>query len=368
MNMGQPPQQLTEDAPGLSKSSGLKSHNVLVVEDEKIARQIACNLLLRFGVIPFGAEDGHQALSALDQKPFDLILMDIQMPLMDGLQATEAIRKDGRFDDLPIIAMTATADASNCQRCLKAGMNNYLFKPILPDDLYAVIAQWLPLNFDKTHFSSESKSMDNDLTLSKILPDFNVSESLERLLGNSELYKELLIDFRTNYTQTVPTIAKLLTAHNYTDAKQLLHAFKSVCGNLGAHHIAAIIAKIENAIKKEQTEEIHALINDLEDSIVSGFAAIDILPTQSSFNNSTPNDGIMNKNELAQTINELADMLEQQRFDAAEFFAQLRARVPPELQQGELNTLNKAIKRLDYAEAVIILSSIAKTLNIELKS
>ncbi|MEJ2158697.1 MAG: response regulator, partial [Desulfobacteraceae bacterium] len=126
---------------GLSPLHGLR---VLVVDDKKINQKIVSNLLQKKGVRISTADNGREALAALDRETFDMVLMDIQMPEMDGLEATRAIRKDDRFNSLTVIAMTAHALAGDREKCFQAGMNDYLSKPIIPDRLYAVMSGWIP--------------------------------------------------------------------------------------------------------------------------------------------------------------------------------------------------------------------------------
>jgi two-component system, sensor histidine kinase and response regulator len=117
---------------------------VLLVDDNDLNRQIGTELLEAVGIHVEVAEDGQQALDRLAAKPYELVLMDMQMPVMDGLEATRAIRRNPRWQQLPVLAMTANAMASDRQRCLDAGMNSHIAKPIDPNELYAQLLQWLP--------------------------------------------------------------------------------------------------------------------------------------------------------------------------------------------------------------------------------
>ena len=145
--MGQPhAQPEPELAPGSSPFEALgplRGARLLVVEDNELNQQVAAELLSDAGFVVELAGNGQEALAKLRQQPVDLVLMDMQMPVMDGLEATRAIRAQPGLRHLPVIAMTANAMAADRELCLAAGMNDHLAKPVNPDDLWRVLARWL---------------------------------------------------------------------------------------------------------------------------------------------------------------------------------------------------------------------------------
>jgi CheY-like chemotaxis protein len=137
---------LTSTFAGLSMQAvhdSLAGRHLLVVEDEPINREIALELLREYDITADIAENGRQALEILKTKTFDLVLMDMQMPEMDGLEATRRIRAQSQYTLLPIIAMTANAFAEDRERCLKAGMNDFIVKPVDPQDLKMLLLHYL---------------------------------------------------------------------------------------------------------------------------------------------------------------------------------------------------------------------------------
>jgi CheY-like chemotaxis protein len=116
---------------------------ILLVEDNEINQQVARELLEGAGLPVAIATNGEEAVGAVKKKDFEAVLMDVQMPVMDGYQATREIRKDERLKGLPIIAMTAHAMTGDREKCLKAGMNDYVSKPIDPDELFFTLVKWI---------------------------------------------------------------------------------------------------------------------------------------------------------------------------------------------------------------------------------
>ncbi|MGD8847075.1 MAG: response regulator [Desulfobacteraceae bacterium] len=166
----------------LDEFKGLK---VLIVEDKEINQKIACEFLRKKGCRVTVADNGRKALTRLNQASFDMVLMDIQMPEMDGLEATRSIRADERFENLPIIAMTAHAMAQDREKCFEAGMNDYLSKPITPRRLYAIMSGWLPVNQGKGAAPpTQSQSDDAGSDPGIHLPDFDVDQALDKSVGN----------------------------------------------------------------------------------------------------------------------------------------------------------------------------------------
>jgi signal transduction histidine kinase/DNA-binding response OmpR family regulator len=248
------------DEINLDEFKGLK---VLIVEDKEINQRIACEFLRKKGCRVTVADNGRIALAKLDQASFDMVLMDIQMPEMDGLQATRAIRADERFHDLPIIALTAHAMAQDREKCFEAGMNDYLSKPITPQRLYAMISGWIPVNQGNGTApltGRESNGAGSDLGIR--LPDFNVDGALN----------------------------------------------KNVDNNAKADHL-------------------------------------------------------VNWHKLNEAINQLADLLDQRRLDAADRFAEFKKLMPKEYRKDEFYVLADAVRRLDYVNARKALDNWSNSLN-----
>lgn len=344
------------DTPNTTDLNGIK---ILVVEDKKINQKIACGLLRNAGAHMAVAANGLEALSALDEESFDMVLMDIQMPEMDGFQATRAIRADGRFNDLPIIAMTAHAIAGDREKCFQAGMNDYLSKPIIPDRLYSVLSGWIPPKTESEK-GPDGRIMGADLATK--LPYFNVTGALERVSGNIELYTELLKHFRDNNAEFITEIQNLIQSGDFAAAKHCVHTLKGVCGNLGADHVVTSIKTLEKTLSRSSLKEVAPLVDHLEVLLNQSFTAIDALVVIPPYDDPMAANDTLDKSQLIENMQELAKLLKQGRLDAADRIAEFKNMLPHKYRNNEYYVLSDAVRRLDYKNAYKALVSLANSL------
>jgi PAS domain S-box-containing protein len=214
---------------------------VLLVEDNATNQEVALEILQAGAVEVAVAENGLEALAAVNEQAFDAVLMDVQMPEMDGLEATRAIRREPRLQAMPIIAMTANAMAGDRERCLAAGMNDYLSKPIDPDELFAALARWVhrtglptePAMASDPHLEQSRQIRVSDPDFGP-LAGFDVQAGIRRLGGNQALYARLLADFVRDHGGDVEAIREALLRGDVTRAKRLAHTLKGLAGNLSA--------------------------------------------------------------------------------------------------------------------------------------
>ncbi|HWR30193.1 MAG TPA: response regulator [Negativicutes bacterium] len=255
------------------KNHGLSGLRILLAEDNEINQQIATELLQSQGVQVTVASDGREAvdrvLEAEDQPGFDMILMDLQMPTMDGFEATAAIRK--HFDQLPIIAMTAHAMADERENCLAAGMNDHVAKPIDPQALFLTIARWAPQERTRTPWRPDVGSM--SITSAHSEPEAMIPKNtgldmklgLKRVAGNLSLYRKLLRQYVSGQAGAAASIREMLKNGDATSGSRIAHSLKGVSGNIGATVIADIAAAIEAAIRaQQQSDEILVMLDTLE--------------------------------------------------------------------------------------------------------
>ncbi|SMP59614.1 Signal transduction histidine kinase [Desulfonatronum zhilinae] len=268
--------------------------HVLVAEDNPINQQVARELLEGFGLTVRLAANGRKAVELIAAERFDLVLMDIQMPEMDGYEATRRIRSqesgvrsqmpevDHRTSDvgegtadlqvsgfsphpsshIPIIAMTAHAMTGDREKSLNAGMDDHVSKPIDPDLLQRALAQWLPADDGERETDepatpqptapasgAPSPSASLPTLLPDQLPGFDLAQGLARLRGNEKLYLRLLLDFRSSYADVLEKIEQAVQAEEREQAARTVHAVKGVAGNLGANAVFEAAQGLEHSLK-----------------------------------------------------------------------------------------------------------------------
>jgi CheY-like chemotaxis protein len=203
------------------------------------------------------------------------------MPVMDGYTATRAIRKDERFKELPIIAMTAHAMAGDEDKSLQAGMNGHVAKPIDPDQLFSTLQKWIKPSEKRVQVQQpevpverpeSDKAVPEEDELPESLPGFDLSAGLERLRGNKRLYIKLLLDFGTNYTKVASEIREALDAKDFELTHSLVHNLKGLAGNLAATELQAASANLEKLVKGVQKKippanELNLKLSELENAL-----------------------------------------------------------------------------------------------------
>ena len=252
-------------------SQGLAGAQVLLVEDNEINQQVAMEILSGAGLKVTVANNGQEALDLVRANAFDAVLMDVQMPVMDGYTATREIRKwevgrgkgEGGMrkegtSSIPIIAMTAHAMAGDQEKSIAAGMNDHITKPIDPAQLFGTLAKWIgpregaqkPAEAAPAQTGPQGKEpAPPEQTLPEALPEFDLTEGLQRLMGNRALYRKLLANFATQYANAAADIRSALDAADFDHAHGLVHAIKGVAGNLAAKELQAQSVPLEKLVK-----------------------------------------------------------------------------------------------------------------------
>jgi signal transduction histidine kinase/DNA-binding response OmpR family regulator/HPt (histidine-containing phosphotransfer) domain-containing protein/HAMP domain-containing protein len=235
----------------------LQGARILLAEDNEINQQIAIELLEGAGATVEVAQNGREAVDALAKSgagAFHVVLMDLQMPEMDGFQATARIRSDPRSATLPIVAMTAHATVEERQRCLAAGMNDHVAKPIDPDQLIETVARFCAVSAGASaaaagaqtgHTAGEDESL-------PAIEDLDVQAGLSRAGGKPRLYRSLLRQFVEQQGDSVTAIAEALARPDRALARRIAHSLRGVAGNLGATRVQSAAARLEAAIHDDE--------------------------------------------------------------------------------------------------------------------
>ena len=235
----------------LADLDAVRGARILLVEDNEINRQIVTELLERQGFHVTTANNGHDALDHLNAEGFDLVFMDLQMPVMDGHEATRKIREKPELAELPIVAMTAHAMASEAEKCLAAGMNHHLPKPIDPRHLYAALTKWIKPREGLGGVVKMEEPVKESPSITSV-DGLDVKAGLLRVGGNEEGYRKLLRRFQEKNLGSAEQLRSLVAAHDWEGAKRLVHATKGVAGNLGANDLFRSAQRLEPALRQEE--------------------------------------------------------------------------------------------------------------------
>jgi two-component system sensor histidine kinase/response regulator len=300
----------------------IRGAHVLLVEDNEINQQVAKEILEAAGIIVTVASDGRQAVDAVKDGNFDAVLMDVQMPVMDGYTATRKIREwekeislrraqpsrgqkteAGKEDsalslprrspalsaaktgpqssELPIIAMTAHAMAGDEDKSLQAGMNGHVTKPIDPDQLFSTLQKWVKPSEERVRVQQPEvavgspepdKAVSEEEEFPASLMGFDLSDGLKRLQGNKRLYRKLLLNFVADYREAAKDIRIALDAKDFKQTHSLVHNLKGLAGNLAATDLQAAAVNLEKLVKGVErkttpAKELNLKFSDLENAL-----------------------------------------------------------------------------------------------------
>ncbi len=365
----------------------IQGARLLLVEDNEINQQVAKEILEGAGLVVTIANNGLEAVNAVKAGNYDAVLMDVQMPVMDGYTATRQIRKwesvSAKADtdmmetrnissenpeskrgrnisnlspqssvlpsssiqyQVPIIAMTAHAMAGDEQKSMDAGMNGHVTKPIDPDQLFAALQKWIKpseirVQVQQPGISAKGpekvQAMPDEEQLPESLPGFDLAAGLARLMGNKRLYRKLLLDFGANYGGVAGDIREALAARNFTQAHSLVHNLKGLAGNLAATDLQAAAVAMEKLVKGQAAEtasdkELNQKSTELASTLTQALDAVQTLNSRAE------------KKTIASTGDEMSSL-------------------PSELAQKAADRINAAAEMGD----VMLIKSIADDLKSE---
>ena len=254
----------------------IKGAHILLVEDNELNQQVAIELLRDVGFVVDLAENGRIAVDKIKALLYDIVLMDMQMPVMDGVMATQLIRKDGRFNDLPVVAMTANAMQRDRENCLAAGMNDHLTKPIEPEDLWKMLLKWIKPRHTKSSEVAVIAQAIIDVDLPVGIEGLDITNGLRRVLDKKSLYLSMLHKFVAGQKTTATQILTALEAQDWGTAEHLAHTLKGVSGNIGATDLQRLAERLETAIKQHcPRKTIDARLNKLKRALITLITALE---------------------------------------------------------------------------------------------
>lgn len=345
--------------------ASLRGLHLLLAEDHEINQQIAMELLSQYGVQITVVENGIAAVKAIEQSDFDAILMDIQMPEMDGYQATKEIRKQEALQAktqnaplrrIPIIAMTANALAKDRENALAAGMDDHIGKPIDPLTLFATLEKWTSCSkkqFLEPTIKTESPS--NEIFLPESLPGIQIAEGLLRLGNNRPLYRNLLEKFRTGYADAAQKLQAILESKNYEAAQRLTHTMKSVAGNLGATTLTSLATELDALLASAPILPTHPLCLAFASELETVITGLQALPNPEI---PAPSPHSLTPQEMKSLLEEILPLLDNQSFQAGQLCRELQKKTSGSYYENQVSKAVEALNTYDYEKAATCLRAI----------
>jgi PAS domain S-box-containing protein len=262
----------------------IQGASLLLVEDNLINQQVATELLEQARFRVDIASNGKEALEKLEDKTYDCVLMDVQMPVMDGYEATRRIRRQERFRELPVLAMTANAMLEDQKAAEDAGMNGHVAKPVDPRELFSALLRWvapgereLPQKQPEEPSAKTSSPTGSGRELPDSLPGIDLAAGLKRIGGNRKLFRKLLVGFRQDHGEDIAAIREVLARGETEVAQRLAHTIKGVAATIGAGGLNARALELEAALKAGATDSYEGLIAGLDEvmtPVIQGLAAL----------------------------------------------------------------------------------------------
>ena len=344
----------------------IRGAHVLLVEDNDINQQVAIEILEGAGLKVTLAENGLEGVEKVREHRFDAVLMDVQMPVMDGLQASREIRGDQRFKDLPIIAMTASAMTRDREEAAAAGMNDHVSKPIDIKELFSSLCRWIEPRGTVFEDAEPQPTATREAHKDVVLPSIagiEVQLGLKRVGGNKGLYLSLLRKFHDGYPKAALEIKGALDSGDFELARRLAHTVKGVAGNLGIGELQAIAGELESAVRHDSLPTDPELMRRFENAL--GSIMNSLKEYYEALADSVPEGGAgmpVDLSRVMELLNELKPPLHKRDPKLSKaVMAEIDKCGYPENMKGRLKSLGTYIGKYRFKEAGQLLEEILRT-------
>ncbi|MBF0467060.1 MAG: response regulator [Nitrospirae bacterium] len=349
--------------------SGIRGARLLLVEDNHINQQVAFEILTNAGFIVDIANNGLEALTAVESQKYNAVLMDIQMPHMDGIEATKKIREKISSEELPIIAMTAHVMKSEQDKCYAAGMNDHVSKPIDIKEICDALIKWVrPVKPDvydarrtEPHRSEKHYFPDN-------LPGIDIASGLKMLGGNKRLFKKIIVDFRSLNINIVNDIQTALQRGDYRLAGDLIHGLKGVAGNISAKRLFGVVKELESMLIEEDMGGIAECLKRMDGELQTVFESAKTLETLTQEGEPVKADAsVYDIRDFSAIIKQLGTLLRQNSLQAKKYFTDNKSCLMSVSDGIKTEELTGHIDKLDFEGALLIMKDIAQSLKVTLE-
>lgn len=348
---------------------------VLLVEDNEINQQIAVELLDTVGIqveVASGGQEALDKLTAAAPETYDLVLMDLEMPGMDGHQATRLIRAQERFHHVPVIAMTAHAMADVRQRCMDEGMQDFLPKPVQPNALFTMLARWLEHKAVTHHtLAVQEERAVYEVSGEKTfdfanLRHIDANQGLSQMMGKRDLYLKVLTNFSSGQAQTAHQIKQAIELEELDKSLMLVHTLKGLAGSIGAKQVQADAVQLELSLHlykqdKENWHEVHLYAERLHQSLNQVLLELQrFLPLHQT---STPPSARLEdvkQETIAERLAELKELLSSYSGECTQFYEEHRHLFMHALSATTLGRIDQHIAQYEFDEVIVLLEQDAR--------
>lgn len=341
---------------------------VLVVEDNDQNQEIAKELLEKVGICVDIASNGAEALEKIKKREYDAVLMDCQMPVMDGYEATKILREDERYKGIPIIAMTANSMQSDKEQCLLVGMNDVITKPVDIKNFYGVLMEWVKPKNPALGFDFKIQKNSHVELHELEIEGMNIQKALLRLQGDDEILFNMLKRFSNSQKDTIQIAVQDLKTGNVKDATRAIHTLKGLCGNLEAEYLYTKLQIVENELRSsnQNMDLIDSMILDIGEKLKKLIASIDenfkIFDDISKTEDEKPSGSILNIKETEVELLELGELFKNLDSDALESTQKLVKKLTNYVSKERLDSMLEASMNFDFEDAQRYLQEISTEL------
>jgi signal transduction histidine kinase/CheY-like chemotaxis protein len=363
-------------SPLLTSLAAIKGATVLLVEDNEFNQQIATELLTDAGFIVHLATNGQEALAKIAERLYDVVLMDMQMPVMDGITATTEIRKMDAFRNIPIIAMTANVMQADIQRCIDAGMNDHVAKPIDPDEFFRKLVKWIaprpsgPVQQGAEAAPKQSAGGPDSAGVNDVpdIPGLDTTTGLKRVMGKKAFYLDLLRMYVDNQGDAPAQIRQSSAAGDYDTAQRLAHTAKGVSGNIGASEVQESAALLEKAFREhEPPGTIEPLIVSFAVAHAKLIGSLkDALPSSNASGDEKAEVRQLDREQTIVACKKLEQLLANSDGEATDYLNESGTVLRAFLGADPFQALKKAADNYDFEKAREILEQQVKRREMEL--